>query len=154
MWWKWRMFGEVTNLSKLKESKEKNWQQTTGPISHRSMIWSVLIFISLPLQFRTLGIMFLKLKLWNCFCFISFTSSKTNQIYNSVIWSVCPLRRVFQRSCLVSWSLWGMKSERSSSNWRRRSVRRETCLLTESCTPGTPATSWPRSELHIHLELT
>lgn len=145
VWWS-------KNVSKLKESKEKNWQQTTGPISHRSMIWSVLIFISLPLQFRTLGIMFLKLKLWNCF--ISFTSSKTNQIYNSVIWSVCPLRRVFQRSCLVSWSLWGMKSERSSSNWRRRSVRRETCLLTESCTPGTPATSWPRSELHIHLELT
>lgn len=143
VWWS-------KNVSKLKESKEKNWQQTTGPISHRSMIWSVLIFISL--QFRTLGIMFLKLKLWNCF--ISFTSSKTNQMHNSVIWSVCPLRRVFQRSCLVSWSLWGMKSERSSSNWRRRSVRRETCLLTESCTPGTPATSWPRSELHIHLELT
>lgn len=143
VWWS-------KNVSKLKESKEKNWQQTTGPISHRSMIWSVLIFISL--QFRTLGIMFLKLKLWNCF--ISFTSSKTNQMHNSVIWSVCPLRRVFQRSCLVNWSLWGMKSERSSSNWRRRSVRRETCLLTESCTPGTPATSWPRSELHIHLELT
>lgn len=145
VWWS-------KNVSKLKESKEKNWQQTTGPISHRSMIWSVLIFISL--QFRTLGIMFLKLKLWNCFCFISFTSSKTNQMHNSVIWSVCPLRHVFQRSCPVSWSLWGMKSERSSSNWRRRSVRRETCLLTESCTPGTPATSWPRSELHIHLELT
>lgn len=145
VWWS-------KNLSKLKEFKEKNWQQTTGPISHRSMIWSVLIFISLPLQFRTLGIMFLKLKLWNCF--ISFTSSKTNQMHNSVIWSVCPLRHVFQRSCPVSWSLWGMKSERSSSNWRRRSVRRETCLLTESCTPGTPATSWPRSELHIHLELT